>query len=231
MDYPLASQASESARGAFIRRTYAHLAGAVLAFVGLETLLFKSGVADSILDAMMAGGRGGLLIALVAFIGAGYLAQWWALNAASRAMQYAGLGLYVVVEAIIFIPLLGYAAQFRPEVIPQAGVLTTGIFCGLSVAVFIGGRDYSRLGPILSVASFGLCAFALAGWLFGFNLGLVFCFAVVALACGYIIYDTSNIIHRYRTDQHVAAALALFADVALLYYYILRILLAASNRD
>src|SRR5262249_36360910 len=162
-----------------------------------------------------------------------YLGQWWAHNAATPAMQYAGLGLYVVLETLIFVPLLYYAVNFAndPFLIQKAGVLTAGLFCGLSACVFVGGRDYSRMGPILSIASFVLLGFALAGALFGFTLGLVFCFAVVALACGYIIYDTSNIIHRYRTDQHVGAALELFADVALLFYYILRILLSVSNRD
>ena len=41
MEHPIAVRASESARAAFIRRTYAHLAGAVLAFVSLEFVLFK----------------------------------------------------------------------------------------------------------------------------------------------------------------------------------------------
>ncbi len=233
MEYPLAARASADARGAFIRRTYAHLAGAILAFLGLETVFFTTGIAHSVLETIMAGGNGGLVIALLVFIGAGYLAQWWAYNSTSPAMQYAGLGLYVVTEAIIFVPLLWYAVNFAsdPLIIPKAGILTAGVFCGLSACVFVGGRDYSRMGPILAIGSFVLLGFALAGALFGFSLGLVFCFAVVALACGYIIYDTSNIIHRYRTDQHVAAALALFADVALLFFYILRILLATSSRD
>jgi uncharacterized protein len=41
-----------------------------------------------------------------------------------------------------------------------------------------------------------------------------------------ILYSTSNIIHYYRTDQYVAASLSLFAAVALLFYYVLYILLA-----
>jgi FtsH-binding integral membrane protein len=48
---------------------------------------------------------------------------------------------------------------------------------------------------------------------------------MIALACGYILYDTSNVMQRYRTNQHVAAALALFAAVMLLFWYVLRILL------
>jgi len=54
---------------------------------------------------------------------------------------------------------------------------------------------------------------------------LVFCFFMVALSCGYIIFQTSNLLHQYRTDQPVAAALALFASVALLFWYIVQILM------
>jgi FtsH-binding integral membrane protein len=63
----------------------------------------------------------------------------------------------------------------------------------------------------------------------GGGLGLWFSVAMVVLAGGFILYDTSNVLHHYRTDQHVAASLALFASVALLFWYVLRILLASSR--
>jgi FtsH-binding integral membrane protein len=79
----------------------------------------------------------------------------------------------------------------------------------------------------------GLAAMAviLCMILFGLNLGVFFSLAMVVLASGYILYDTSNVMHHYRTDQHVAAALALFASVALLFWYVLQILIALSGRD
>ena len=49
------------------------------------------------------------------------------------------------------------------------------------------------------------------------------------LACGFILYDTSNVIHRFRTDQHVAAALELFASLAYLFYHVLRILILLAG--
>jgi FtsH-binding integral membrane protein len=70
------------------------------------------------------------------------------------------------------------------------------------------------------VASLGLIV---ASILFGFGLGLWFSVAMVVVAAAAILYHTSAILRTYRTDQHVAAALALFADVALLFYYVLRI--------
>ena len=64
-----------------------------------------------------------------------------------------------------------------------------------------------------------------------FSLGVWFSVAMIALASGYILYDTSNVLHHYRTDQHVAASLALFASAALLFWYVLRLLIQLQSND
>ena len=46
---------------------------------------------------------------------------------------------------------------------------------------------------------------------------------LVAFAGTAILYETSNVLHRFNTNQHVAASLTLFASIALLFWYILRI--------
>ena len=77
----------------------------------------------------------------------------------------------------------------------------------------------------------GAAVLTLAGGaLFGFGLGLLFSIAMVGLASAAILYDTSKILHHYSTDQHVAASLELFASVALLFWYVLRILMRLSRR-
>ena len=68
--------------------------------------------------------------------------------------------------------------------------------------------------------------FIIASILFKFNLGTLFSFALVLLAAGAILYQTSNIIREYNTQQHVAAALGLFASVMLMFWYILRIFMS-----
>jgi FtsH-binding integral membrane protein len=65
--------------------------------------------------------------------------------------------------------------------------------------------------------------------LFSFSLGPIFTYAMIALACGYVLYHTSNVLHHYRLGQHVAAALALFASVALLFWYILQLFMSRRN--
>ena len=87
------------------------------------------------------------------------------------------------------------------------------------------GRDW--VWTAADAASVGVIVL---GILFNFTLGLWFSLALVGLAAGYILYYTSAVLHHFRTDQHVAAALELFAAVALMFYYILRILLMRGNR-
>jgi FtsH-binding integral membrane protein len=227
VDHRIAAEAAADARAAFIRRTYGHLAGAILAFTLLETLLLQL-VPEELLASMFST-RFSWLICMGAFMGVAYLADYWARSATSRPLQYAGLALYVVAQAVIFLPLLYVASTFAPDVIPKAGILTLTIFGGLTLAVFLTRQDFSYLRTFLSVASFVALGVIVVSLFMGGGLGLWFAAAMVVLACGFILYDTSNVLHHYRTDQYVAAALALFASVALLFWYILQIFLARRN--
>ena len=65
--------------------------------------------------------------------------------------------------------------------------------------------------------------------IFGFTLGNVFAFIMVAFAGSAILYQTSQMLHRFNTRQHVAAALTLFASVALLFWYVLRIFIGGRR--
>lgn len=238
MEQPIAVRATESARAGFIRRTYGHLAGAILAFVAIEVVLFQvlfPGRAEMLNFVRgIFGHPASFIVLLVAFIGCAWLANYWAMSDTSRGLQYAGLALYVVVEAIIFLPILCIAVYYvnDPTILPTAAVITLAMFGGLTLTVFVTQKDFSFLVPLLCL---GMCvAFGLiiAGWLFGFTLGLLFSFAMVALASGFILYYTSKVLHHYRTDQHVAASLALFAAIALLFWEILWILIQlAGNRE
>jgi FtsH-binding integral membrane protein len=233
LDYSLAAQAAASDRAAFIRRTYGHLAGAILAFVAIEavllTLLGKDGQVEVL--RLLGGSRFSWLIVLGVFMGGSYIAQMWAQSGSSPAVQYLGLGLYVVLEALIFLPLLIIATAFYPKAIPTAGILTLGVFGGLTLSVFVTRRDFSFMGPILCVGSMIALGVIVAGILMGFSLGLFFSFAMVALLSGFILYHTSNVLFHYRTDQHVAASLALFASIATLFWWILQIVMSISSRD
>lgn len=225
--YVVAAQASEVERGQFIRKTYLHLAGAILAFVGIEAAILNAPPLRDSLNQLMLGGRYSWLIVLALFMGASWLAQKWADSGTSKAMQYAGLGLYVVAEAIIFVPILTIAVMQMqdPTILPTAAMLTLGLFFGLTAVVVITKKDFSFMGGILTIGGFVALGFIVASILFGFNLGTIFSAVMVLFAGGAILYSTSNVFHRYSTDQYVAASLALFASVALLFFYVLRLLM------
>lgn len=220
-----AAQASVEARAAFITKTYLHLLGAIGAFVCLEAVLLNMPFTPRLVELML-GQQYSWLIVLGAFMGVSYLADRWARSATSLATQYAGLALYVVGQAVIFVPLLYFASAQSSEIIPAAAATTLGLFAMLTVVVFITRKDFSFLRSILMFGGFaamGLIAFSIV---FGFALGPIFTYAMIALACGYILYDTSNILHHYQTTQYVAAALGLFASVALLFWYIVQLFMS-----
>ncbi|HVE84959.1 MAG TPA: Bax inhibitor-1 family protein [Myxococcales bacterium] len=225
----VAADAAREERVAFIRRTYAHLLGAVLAFIGIEAFLFQTGAAGLIMRSLPPG-RLGWLVVLGGFMFVGWLAQRWTQERGEPSTQYLGLGIYVIAESLIFVPLLSYAARFAgPDTIPAAGVYTALIFTGLTGTVFLTKKDFSFLQPALAIAGFAALGVIVTSMLFGFNLGNLFCAAMVVFASGYILFYTSKVLNGYPTDAHVAASLALFSAVALLFWYVLRIL-ASSRR-
>ena len=228
------AHADENTRATFIRRTYAHLAGAILAFIAIEAALMSIPGIEETVFGILAISQYSWLVVLGAFMFVSWIANKWAHGSTSLGMQYAGLALYVVAEAIIFLPLLLIAANFvsDPNLIAKAAIITLGMFAGLTVVAFTTKKDFSFLGGILKVGFFVAIGLIVASFFFqGFNLGLWFSGAMVLLASGSILYSTSNIIHHYQTTQYVAASLGLFASVALLFWYVLQILISLSGRD
>lgn len=225
-EYVVAADSSATERGQFIRRTYVHLAGAILAFVVIEAALLHSPLAPVLMN-LMTGAKYSWLIVLGLFMGVSWLAQKWADSGASLGLQYAGLALYVVAQAVIFVPLLYVAAFYSsPDVIPMAAMITGGLFLGLTAVVVTTRADFSFLRSILMIGGFVAMGVIVASIVFGFNLGLLFSGVMVLFAGAAVLYSTSNVFKSYRTDQYVAASLSLFASIALLFWYILRIVMS-----
>lgn len=221
-----AADALPTERAEFIRQTYLHLAGAVLAFIAIEAALLKSPLAEAMVNSIL-GSRFGWLMVLGAFMAVGWVADRWARSSHSVGMQYAGLGLYVVAEAIVFLPLLFIAARVAgPSIFVEAGIYTVLIFGGLTGTVFLTKKDFSFLRGILAVAGMAALGVIVVSILVGFSLGTLFTGAMIVFAAGYILYYTSNVLHHYPVGSHVAAALALFAAVALLFWYVLQLLMS-----
>ena len=227
-----AYQADDTARRSFIRKTYLHLGLAVLALVAIETAIFTFVPAATIAPLVRRMGGMGWLVVLAAFFGVSWLARYWASSDTSKLTQYAGLSLYVLAEAVILLPLLYVAVQFGGAEVPvAAGGITAIVFVLLTAYVMFTGVDLAGWGKYLAIGGFAALGIIVVSIFTGWSLGVFFSGAMIALAAGYILYDTSNIMHHYRTDQHVAASLALFASVVLLFWYVLRLMMSLQNQD
>ena len=213
-------------RSQFIVRTYNHLFGAIVAFAAIEFALFASGLAENIAQAMFGTSW---MIVLGVFMVTSWLASKVAHTAESKAAQYAALGAYVVLEALIFVPLLFIANTVAPGAIQSAGIVTMLAFAGLTAIDFITRKDFSFMRGFLMFGGVLALVAIVGGVIFGFQLGLWFSVAMVGLAGASILYDTSNVIHHFPEDRYVGASLELFASVALMFWYVLRIFI--SSRD
>ena len=215
-------------RSTFIRETYIHLAMAVVAFAGIEYFLINFTNLGELMMGFLSKSAYMWFVVLGGFMGISFVSQRMAESSTSKGMQYAGLGLFVVGESIIFLPLLYMAAKFTPHAIGQAGVATGGLFLALTVIAFTTRKDFSFLGGMLKLGFIVALALIAGSIFFGFDLGTWFSGAMILLAGGSILYNTSNIIHHYHPSQSVVAALGLFASLATLFWYILQLLM---NRD
>lgn len=210
-----------SKRTEFLRRTYTHLFMAILGFVGILFVFFQTGIAYPMAQAMLSVSW---LFVLGGFVIVSWMASHFARTAAPGPVAYAALIGFVIAEAIIFTPMMVIAeAQIGFNVVADAGLITLLAFSTLTGVVFFTKKDFSFLRVFLMWAGIFAIGLIVLAVLIGFNLGVWFSAAMVALASASILYDTSNIIHYYDDDRYVSAALELFSSVALLFWYILRI--------
>ena len=241
-----------SQRVAFLRRTYAHLGAALIAWAAL-TAYFLLGQSELSwkLSAWVYTGSLRFFIVLALFMLVGVVAQRLAQSDTSRGVQYGGLALAIIAEAVILQPLLWKAmivtGSYRfagfdrlpiatgggdaGALILQAALLTAVIFVGLTLTVFLTRKDFSFLRGTLVVCSFAALGIIVASLAFGFSLGVFFVGAMILLMAGYILYQTSEVMAHFPPSHHVAAALMLFSTIATLFWYVLQLLMSLRGND
>lgn len=216
-------------KATFIKKTYLHVALAVLLFVGVEAVLLSIPAVVEV-GLWMTQGMQWLLL-LGGFMFVTTMAEKWAHKSTNRTHQYAALLLYVIAQAIIFVPLIYIASQYADDgsIITKAGVMTLFLFSGLTAVVFVTGKDFSFLRSAIAIGGMIALGLIVVSLIFGFNLGVIFSGAMVLLAGASILYQTSKIIDGYHPEQYVAASLGLFASLMLMFWYILRIFMRSSD--
>ena len=132
----------------FLRATYGHLLGAVVAFVGVEYLLFASGIASALAPVMASN----WLIVIGGFMLLGFVTSYFTRRASTPGMQYLEMAVTIVLQSVIFIPLLAYAVYFTDgSVLASAAWITMAIFGVMTAVVAYSGKNFSFMGPLLAV--------------------------------------------------------------------------------
>lgn len=217
------AESSVDARATFLLRTYAHVCAALSAFALLEIALFKAGLADAIAPPLLAT-RYGWLAVLGGFTLVGWLCTTTAHRVRSLPLQYLALAAYVAAEALVFLPLLWLADRQAPGTIATAAYISFFGFAALTAVALITRKDFSFLRGLMVWG--GLCALLaiVAATIFGFALGTWFSVGMIAFAGAAVLYSTSRVMREYPEDRYVAASLELFGAVALMFWYVLRLL-------
>lgn len=222
----LVAQVSQTERIAFYKKTYAHVAGGVFLFLVFEFLFLQSATLVNFALSMTQGYK--WLLLLGGFMLVTNYAESTAMKTSDKNVQYLAYATYVFAQAFIFIPLIFIAISYANslDLLKQASIVTLGLFAGISSIVFITKKDFSFIKAGLSVGFFIAIALIIAGALFGFNLGLWFSVGMCILAGGSILYQTSNLVNKFSTEDYIPAALGLFASLMLLFWYVIQIFLS-----
>jgi len=137
--------------------------------------------------------------------------------------------MFVAVQSVIAAPVLAIAAVKNPDLIAQAAFLTLAITGGLTLVVVLSKADFSFLRNLLFLGSIAMLVISVAGAIWGFQLGLLFSAGLIVLMCGYILYETSLILHHLPTTAHVAGALMIFGSISVLFRQILFVLIRMNE--
>lgn len=230
---PEGPQGAPTDRRDFIVATYKYLGAAILAFMVLSAILSVGGVSGAAARMLITSGSKFLWLGVLgAFMVVGWLATHLADNSENPQTQLMGLGLYVLAESLIFAPMFGIAQIVAPGAIGAAAFITLLLVGALTWTAFTTTTDFSFLGGALKIGGLVALGTIVAGAIFGFHLGIWFSGLMVAFAGACVLYDTSRIIRDYPADRPAGAALHLFASIALMLWYVLRILISlASDND
>ncbi|MDR2429640.1 MAG: Bax inhibitor-1 family protein [Puniceicoccales bacterium] len=233
-DNPFAvADASAELRARFYRKTYGLVALSFLAWAGTLGGFFMLGLAEPLLHLMLGTGRFAWLIVLGLFWVATSIGQSMAYSRGSTLKQYLGLGIYIVAEALIFVPLIALVAARTGgdimEILAPAGAVTGLLILALTATVFMTRQDFSFLGAVVGIGSVVALGAIVVFTLFNVGVGSWFAFAMVALMGAAILWQTWRVKEQCSPDQHVGAALSLFAGFVTLLWYVVQIFL--SRRD
>lgn len=225
------AQAPAAVRATFLTKVYGLVLAGVLTFAAS---LWAAGSIPAVQDlthslwSTISGSRFGWLIYMAIMMGGFFVVH---AVAQVRVLNLVAFFAWSFLLALLTAPIVLFAAQAAPSTLNLAAGITATIFTGLTAIVLMTGKDFSFLGAFLRLLFWGLLVFALFGWLFGFGSPVLFSSLGALLFAGYILYDTSEVMHRYPERMVVSAAVVLFTDLVYLFKHVLILLLSLRGND
>jgi modulator of FtsH protease len=218
------ADSSPEVRADFIRSTYVLFMAGILCAVAAGWLTASSRELFSLsLNVLRSP-----ILGIVLIIGGSVLAQ---MVARTPGLNYVGLFGFTGLMGFIATPILALYEQSQAGIVGQAAFLSILVFGALTAYALISRKNFNFMGGMLFVGMIALIGAGIANVLFFKSSGMGYWLAWGSLffSSGYVLYQTSNIVHDYTPRDNVAAALGLFISFFNIFMSLLRIL--GGNRN
>lgn len=227
-DRGFAIDAAVDSRMAFVRRTYAHLLAELVGVAAVVWLALRTpALADLAIGLMVR-----WYVPLLALFGISLVTRKMLEGHRSIGVQYAAAAVWVFFFGLFITPLAMVAKHLTGSyaVLGEAAILTGCAFTGLTAYVFFTRKDFSFMRGALWMGSLlllgvGIVAMAFGGGFGGGGGSIAYSAFGVLLMGGWVLHDTSKVLHHRHVGEHVAASVDLLVDFVYMFIHIASILL------
>ncbi|KAF2542985.1 hypothetical protein F2Q68_00030713 [Brassica cretica] len=219
--YPKMTESPEL-RWAFTRKVYAILTLQLIVTVGVSSVVFFVGEISVFITTTTSG----LVVFFVSLLLP--LLMLWPLIVFAKKHPVNLIILMLFTLSISF--AVGLCCSFsKGKIVLEAAVLTATMVVGLTIYTFWAvrrGHDFSFLAPFLFGSLLIILVFATIQVFhpLGKLSSMIFSCVASVCFCGYIIYDTNQLIKKLNYDEYIHAAISLYLDVINLFLNLVGIL-------
>jgi modulator of FtsH protease len=168
-------------------------------------------------------------------LGAAFLMMWLVLP--KTANSAAGLGVVFAITGLLGFalgPLLSYYLSLSngPTIVATALAGTGTVFLALSGYALTTRKDFSFMGGFLFVGLLVVFGAVLANIFLAIPaLSLALSAVIILLMSGFILYDTSRMVHNGESENYLFMTINLYMSIFNIFVSLLQLLGIASNDD
>lgn len=220
-------QGSAMVKAGFIRKVYGILAAQLLLTVASSAFfMFHDPTRAYVLASPS-------MMMTASFLPFGFLLGLFCYKDKHPVNMYLLAGFTLCMSYTVGVVCASYYENHMGHIVLQALMLTAAVFLGLTSYAFVTKKDFSFLGAGLFAGLIVLIFWSILNMFFDFGLGGRMIFSLVGslIFSGYILYDTSMIMHYYGPDDYIMAAIQLYLDIINLFLYLLELLRMLQGGD